>query len=509
MNDLQILAQRVLADGEDSRAIQFGGRWRTWKEVREVAGQVQSLIAASGVAPNTSALLIARNIPSALAAFLALIASGQTVRFVYSFQSPSAIAKEIFRIKPGVVIAAEKDCVSEIIAAIAGVGAAAVKLGEMSAHPVAGLEQSTVDQSPDMPAQPSLIIQTSGTTGSPKSFPISYDLALRKFVDRDMPHTVADGGSQQLPTLLYMSMGNLSGIMSTLPSLVNGREMILYDRFNLDGWRDYARHYRPSQSALPPVAVQMLLDADVPREELASLRGLTVGSAPLSPELHRSFEARYGIPVLKAYGATEFYGAVAAMTLELHPTWGQSKFGSVGRALAGVELRIVDAESGAALPFGEQGLLEVRQDFAGTAWIRTSDLALLDQDGFLFVIGRADGAINRGGFKVLPETIEQSLMQHDAIAAVAVVAIPDRRVGQVPGAAVQFAKHAPVLRLEDLEAYLRTVVPATHIPVHWLFVENFPMTPSMKIDRGRLAQLFEDSVINSRGFQATIEPDNS
>ena len=87
-----------------------------------------------------------------------------------------------------------------------------------------------------------------------------------------------------------------------------------------------------------------VLDADVPREDLSSLTSLIVGSAPLRVEQRRAFEERYGIPVILAYGATEFYGTAASMTPELLARWGDAKEGSVGPAVPGFELRVVDGE---------------------------------------------------------------------------------------------------------------------------------------------------------------------
>ena len=493
MTSLQEIAGDILARTTAGRAIWFEGRWHGWDEVGEVARTVMGLVECSGARPRAPVLVITRNRPSAFAALLGLIAAGRTVRFLYPFQSAAAIAQEIERLKPAVVVAAEEDFAEEVCAAIRERGAAAIALSEMEAHSLRGLERSTVLLDPEAPKQPMLEIQTSGTTGAPKRFPMSYEMALNRFVLPAAQMARGNDGAPPPPMLLYMSMGNLSGMMTGLPSLMHGMEMILYDRFSLDGWRDYVRTFRPVLSGLQPAAIQMLMDADVPREELASLRFLTVGSAPLRPELQRAFEVRYGVSVLLAYGATEFYGTVASMTPALLDQWGDAKFGSVGPPVAGMAIRAVDAENGAPVLPGEEGLLEVRCDALGPDWMRTSDLAMIDQDGFLFLRGRADGAIVRGGFKLLPETIERGLLQHEAVAAAAVVGVADRRLGQVPGAAIRFKPDVEPPDAKELEAHLRQKVLATHIPVHWRFVDAMPLTPSMKIDRGAVARLFENA----------------
>jgi len=103
------------------------------------------------------------------------------------------------------------------------------------------------------------------------------------------------------------------------------------------------------------------------------------------------FERRYGIPVLWAYGATEFAGSVCAWTPELYERYGNSKPDSAGKPLPGVAARVVDPDSGVEVPLGTKGFLEARVDVIGPEWIRTTDLASIDADGFITIHGRGDG----------------------------------------------------------------------------------------------------------------------
>jgi acyl-coenzyme A synthetase/AMP-(fatty) acid ligase len=127
----------------------------------------------------------------------------------------------------------------------------------------------------------------------------------------------------------------------------------------------------------------------------------------------------------------------------------------------------------------------------GPHWIRTSDMGMIDEDGFVFHRGRADGAINRGGFKLLPDDIERALKLHEAVSAAAVTGIPDQRLGQVPAAAIQLKPGAAKPSLAELEAHLRKHVAATHIPTAWRFVETLPYNAMLKVDRLALRRLFE------------------
>ena len=111
---------------------------------------------------------------------------------------------------------------------------------------------------------------------------------------------------------------------------------------------------------MQPTVIRMLLEADVPPSDLASLAYLPGGSGPLEPELQREFESRYGIPLLWGYGATEFAGTVCTWTPQLRAEYGDTKPGTVGRPLPGVQVRIVDPDTGAAVTGGGRGLLSAR-----------------------------------------------------------------------------------------------------------------------------------------------------
>src|SRR4029453_3715721 len=149
----------------------------------------------------------------------------------------------------------------------------------------------------------------------------------------------------------------------------------------------------------------------------------------------------------------------------------------------GVTLRIRDQETNEVLPVGSDkiGVVEVLHDDIGPEWIRTTDLGRLDDEGFLYLHGRADGVINRGGFKIHPSVIESALMQHPAVAFCAVVGLPHERLGRGPGAAggVKAGGAAPTVR--EIDAFLRERLPSTNIPTDYRIVGELPRTPSLKI----------------------------
>lgn len=128
-----------------------------------------------------------------------------------------------------------------------------------------------------------------------------------------------------------------------------------------------------------------------------------------------------------------------------------------------------------------------------TEWIRTTDIASIDADGFVTLHGRGDGAINRGGFKVLPEIIVRCLMDHPRVLDAAVVGLPDQRLGEVPVAAVEPRSGNPVPTAEALRTYLKQHLPAQQMPVQIRVVERLPRTPSLKVSLAAVRELFAGS----------------
>ena len=490
MKALDQLCRAALSSPPSQPAIEFEQHWVSWGEMRLLADQLATLIDSSGSGQHPQVAFVARNRPAAIAAFLGMLEKGCSVRMVYPFQSAQAIAQELERINPAMVIADAEDYAESIIKSLKSIGAVAIALQDMETFIYAGL--NTAPQARNNPGPPSVEILTSGTTGAPKAFSLGYDMIARHIVGpTELSADIRGAQLEAPPALLMFPVSNISGLYSTLPPLLKGQRTLLLERFTVAGWHDHLLRYRPRMSGLPPAGVQMVMDANIPVEDLSCLQAMGTGAAPLDPLVKQSFEKRYGVPILVSYGATEFGGPVTRMMPVDQQRWAQQKQGSVGRALPGVKLRIVDQETGAALATGNEGLLEVISPRIGSDWIRTSDLAKLDEDGFLFVLGRADGAINRGGFKILPATVEHALLQHPAISAAAVVAIPDPRLGQVPAAAIELKPGTRTPTTAAVEAHLRDHVPATHVPVAWHFTDALPRTPSMKVDQPAVRLLFE------------------
>ena len=231
-----------------------------------------------------------------------------------------------------------------------------------------------------------------------------------------------------------------------------------------------------------PTAVRMVLHSELTRDDLASIKVVTSGTAPLSVEDSEAFTDKFGIPVLTSYAATEFGGGVAGWSLPDHKRYWADKRGSVGRASGGAQLRVV-TEDGTVLAPDEPGLLEVKPGQLGpdADWIRTTDLGKLDEDGFLWILGRADQAIIRGGFKVIPDVVRDAIESHPAVAGASVVGRPDDRLGETPAAVVEL-RPGSTATTEDILAHLGSRLARYEVPTELVIVDTIPRTPSGKAD---------------------------
>jgi acyl-CoA synthetase (AMP-forming)/AMP-acid ligase II len=329
---------------------------------------------------------------------------------------------------------------------------------------------------------------TSGTTGTPKRIPMSRGGFERSvFAAARFEKGRSDDDRPQLRRgvqLLMAPFAHIGGLLALMNAIVAGRSATLLPKFNVAGFRDAVSRHGIKVASAPPAALKMILDADVPREEIASLRAFRTGTAPLDPDLGDAFFDRYGIPVLQNYGATEF-GGVAGWTLDDFEHYRVSKRGAVGRLNPGVEGRIVAQDGGEVLSAGQKGILELRapQIGDGTSWLRTTDLARIDEDGFLFILGRADNVIIRGGFKVHPDDIIRAAEAHPALREAAVIGVADARLGEVPVLAYLGRAGEQLPSDDELLQFLRGKLSAYQVPVAVHAFEEFPRTPSMKVDQ--------------------------
>lgn len=329
---------------------------------------------------------------------------------------------------------------------------------------------------------------TSGTTGPPKRVDLTYDMLARSVMgteESEAPTTLRRGVAIVTAPLVH-----IGGVFRVLQCVSEARSFALLERFELDQWADAVRRHRPRAVSLVPAALRMVLHSDLTRDDLAGIRAVTSGTAPLSADDADAFTAKFGIPVLTSYAATEFGGGIAGWSLADHQRYWSAKRGSVGRATLGARLRVVDDRGVPRAP-DEAGLLEVKPGQLGESaeWIRTTDIARIDADGFLWILGRADQAIIRGGFKVMPDGVATVLENHPAVRGAVVVGRPDPRLGETPVAMVELRDGATATASE-LAEFVRNRLARYEVPDDIVIVDAVPRTPSGKPDLSEVRRFF-------------------
>ncbi|NQZ99341.1 MAG: long-chain fatty acid--CoA ligase [Myxococcales bacterium] len=458
--------------------------------ISRLADDLIARLQESGVPQDAPVAVVARNRPAQAAAVLGLVEAGRTVSNVYAFQSPEALAAELGRTGFAAVVAEEQDWTPPVIEELLRSGAVGVVLCWGT--------DTTAQLLPNMthlgrgPFRPPLLkagieILSSGTTGPPKRVAIP-NRVLARAVESIRGGGVDTGVS---PDIVVWPISGIGGTCCLIADFAIERLIILLEKFDLDEWLAAIGRHRPRSVNVPPAVPRMMLDAAVPRSDVASLEYVYGGSAPMTPELQEEFEGAYGIKVIWAYGATEFCGTLVTWTPELHDQYSSSKRGAMGRPFAGVQLRVVDVDDGEELPRGEVGYLEALVPEVSTDWIRTTDLATIDEDDFVFHKGRGDGVILRGGFKVIPEAIDAALREHSSVLDAATVGIGDHRLGQVPAAAIELRRGEAAPTHEQLDAHVRARLNSLHVPVRYAITEVLPRTTSMKPDLRAVRSLLE------------------
>lgn len=482
-------------------ALEFEGAWRSWGYLATAVDSIDAQLTAYGVGPDAAVGVLIRNRPEVVRGIVALLATRRCVVTLSSVIPTDALIEEIGRLSLPAVLMSEVDwAVEPLRAALAGAGSLGLALVDREDQVIGDLADPVRPAAEHDVAGVAVRMLTSGTTGSPKRVSLTY-----RSLEHEIASTAAYSPTEQVDqvrlrsgtSIVWVPLLHMGGMRSLITTFVAGRRVALMERFDVAEWSDLVIEHRPKAVSLAPAALRMVLDAKVSRETFDGVKAVFCGSAPLAPETGEEFFERFGVPVLVVYGATEFAGGVAGWTLRDWEKYGAQKRGSVGRANAGVTIRIVDPETSEALPAGTPGLVEVTGPQLGeSGWMRTTDLGRMDADGFLWLMGRADDVIIRGGFKVSTTTVHDALVTHPAVGEASVIGIPDARLGSVPVAAVELASGVGTAPTPDeLRSFLKGTLSAYQVPVEILIVERLPRTPSMKVSQPEVRKLFGKAVL--------------
>ncbi|MFG1945844.1 class I adenylate-forming enzyme family protein [Nonomuraea sp. NPDC048826] len=494
--DLPERLRAVLAVEPGARALELDGRWCTWGDLAAGARALDERLRSIGAPEGARVGVVMRNRPGVVGAVLGVLAGRYCVVSLSHLAPAESLARDVRDLDLVAVVADAADWESESLVAAArsagvlGLSVPAYEPGAVELVTGCALDPGTVAAR----AHPGVAVNmlTSGTTGPPKRVPVGYRNLAASFAGA----AHYESGKPWRPRLrsgvavVVAPILHTSGLFRLLLNLLEGRSVAMLERFTVDGLVRLVTAYDPRLLALTPTSMRMVLDAGVDPGVFAGVRAVVCGTAPLRPELGRRFEAVYDVAVLVTYGATEFAGGIAGWTMKDWERHRDAKPGSVGRIHPGVDVRVRDPETGEPVPPGQAGRLDVRtaQSPDPDRWQETTDLARVDEDGFLWVLGRTDDVIIRGGFKVSAGAVAEVLKDHPSVRDAAVVGLPDVRLGEVPVAAVEVADGA-AFDPDGLASWARGRLTPYQVPVRFVAMEALPRTPSLKVSQERLKEL--------------------
>ena len=474
---------------ETGRSLSYGAlAGQTWR----LAGFLNS----RGIAPGATVALYLHNGTQTAALFLGLMSLGYIVAPLNLLSQRSQLVSVLKHSGARLVFTCQVHAaqLAEALADIAGPPAvmlididAADLFPDSAAPPLANEHLITA-------AGTALLMYTSGTTGTPKGVLLSHAnlLASARAVADWHSLTPDDRVLSSLP--LYHINGQ---VIATLAPFVSGGSIVAPHRFSASLWWGLVEAHRCTWINMVPAIIAYLLNSPGDRQ-FPHVRFGRSASAPLPPEQHKAFEARFGIPVIEAMGMTE-----CASTVFCNPHDERRRYGSPGLPL-GVEACVIDA-AGRHLAAHERGELALRglnvmsgyfkapektdEAINADGWLRTGDLGYRDTDGFYFVTGRLKELIIKGGENIAPREIDEALLRHPAILEAAAFGIADKNYGQEIAAALILK---PGLDFDELEvtAWCLKELGKYKTPRRWHVVSELPKGPSGKVQRLKLAELF-------------------
>lgn len=397
------------------------------------------------------------------------------------------------------------------VRAVVSIGGRPPQVQELSGVPVIDYE-AVIEQFPDdhlasgrriLGTDIAALFHTGGTTGTPKLAPQTHSAEVFSTWAFGMVYgtKAEDVRSTGLP--VFHVGGALAGCLHTL---VRGATLVLMTSI---GWRhptavsnfwNTVEAFRISAAALVPTIINQLLRLPIGSADISSLRVASTGTAPLSAHVAEGFKTKVGIPLLETYGMTESTSVTTS-----NPRYGVKKTGSAGLPFPYQDIKAVriDAQTRSfcecapneagniviAGPAVFAGYLDPAANskvFLSDKWLDTGDLGYIDEDGYLWITGRAKDLIIRGGHNIDPRMIEEAFFKHPDVIEVAAIGVPDAYAGEMPGAYVVVKADARIGADELLEFGAANIPERAAVPKHYFLVDELPKTPLGKVNKAAL-----------------------
>jgi fatty-acyl-CoA synthase len=340
----------------------------------------------------------------------------------------------------------------------------------------------------DEPTRPAVLLFTSGTTAAPKAATLGHD-QLIAYIFNTVEFGAAD---EDEAVLVAVPPFHIAGVAAVLSSTYAGRRLVPLPRFSPEAWLATARAEAVTHAFVVPTMLARIvaaMEAD-PSVTVPTLRHLTYGGSRMpTPVLERALAAFPDTGFVNAYGLTETSSTVSVLGPDEHQAAHASddpsvraRLGSVGRPVPGIELRVVDGEIQIRGAQVAGDYLEAGSQRDEDGWLHTGDRGWVDDDGYVFVEGRGDETIIRGGENLAPAEIEDTLLRHPAVAGAAVVGIPDEEWGERVGAMV-VARAGASIEPDAVADFVREHLGSLKTPELIVVTDELPHTATGKILR--------------------------
>ena len=354
-----------------------------------------------------------------------------------------------------------------------------------------------------------VILFTSGTTEFPKGVMLTHDSFSTYILSTVSPADPDDEERNILTVPLY----HIAGVQSVMAAIFGGRTLIIQRQFDAQEWMRLVQTERASRAMMVPTMLKMLMDhPEFRNHDLSSLDVITYGAAPMPIEvIRRAIDEFPGVYFINAFGQTETAATITMLPPEDHFLKGSAeeiekkirRLSSIGVPLDDVEVNIFD-EDGEPVRQGDVGEIAARgarlmkgywqQDEATTetirgGWLFTGDLGYMDEDGYIYLAGRARDFIKRGGEMISPEEVEQTLQSHHAVEEAAVIGVPDIDWGERVRALVVL-KDGASASADDIAEHCRQRLASFKKPESVVFCDELPRNPMGKVLKRILREEF-------------------
>lgn len=517
--DIDTINLAHIIDGhpDDRVALICRNRPTTYGDLRTSVGRLRAGLLALGVEPGDRVAMACANNRHFVEAYLAVVGMGAIAVPVNPTSPPPELQRELMAVEPVLLVVEPFG-----VATVSGLDRSALATLRhvvLTEPPASGSSElpSLADLAADEPAPivdvapdtTAVMMFTSGTAGSSRPAMLSHRNLLANIEQgRSSPVHIEpdDVVYGVLPLFHIFGLNVMLGM-----TMAMGARLVLVQRFDpstaADSIRDRGVTVLPGA---PPMWVAFAHFDELPAETFSRVRIALSGASKLPPSVARICEERFGLQIAEGYGLTE----AAPVVTSSSGLAGGPRYGSVGRALDGVEVRLVGPDGNDVL-VGDVGEILVRGDnvFQGyfrdpettarvldaDGWLHTGDMATADDDGWLYLVDRAKDLIIVSGFNVFPAEVEEVLASHPAVAEAGVVGVPHPHTGEAVKAFVALAPGAQIDE-ETLIDHACDHLARYKCPTKVLFVDELPRNISGKLVRRHLADtVLDDTVLDDTG----------